>query len=73
VSAAYEEDITPQTPEAAKSFNAQLRSTAIAVGGASADGHKYGFMCECGCDGTVWLVLAEYDEQGGAWLDGHKA
>jgi hypothetical protein len=62
----------PQTPDAVSSFNKQLRATAVAVGGASADGHPYGFICECGCGETVRLVLAEYDEQGGAWLDGHK-
>jgi uncharacterized protein YgfB (UPF0149 family) len=62
----------PQTPEAAKSFNTQLRVTTVAVAGASADGHPYGFLCECGCQETVWLTLAEYDEQGGAWLAGHK-
>jgi hypothetical protein len=61
-----------QTPEAAKSFNDQLRRTAVAVGGASADGHPYGFLCECGCGATVSLVLADYDLQGGAWAEGHK-
>jgi hypothetical protein len=55
-----------------KAFNEQLRVTAIAVGGASADGHEYGFICECGCDETVMLVLADYDLQGGAWLEGHR-
>lgn len=63
----------PQTPEAAKSFNEQLRVTVVAVAGESADGHEYGFLCECGCGETVPLVLADYDEQGGAWLDGHNA
>jgi hypothetical protein len=62
----------PQTPEAATSFNNQLRVSVIAVAGASADGHEYGFLCECGCGETVRLVLAEYDEQGGAWLDRHE-
>jgi hypothetical protein len=62
----------PQTPEAAKSFNNQLRVSVIAVAGASADGHEYGFLCECGCGETVRLALAEYDEQGGAWLDRHE-
>jgi hypothetical protein len=61
-----------RSAEAAKSFNNQLRVTAVAVAGASADGHPYGFLCECGCGETVMLTLAEYDEQGGAWLDGHK-
>lgn len=62
----------PQTPEAAKSFNNQLRVTAVAIAGASADGHNYGFLCECGCGETVRLNLAEYDLQGGAWLEGHE-
>jgi hypothetical protein len=56
----------------AKAFNEQLRVTAVAIGGASADGHEYGFLCECGCGETVMLVLADYDLQGGAWLMGHK-
>jgi hypothetical protein len=62
----------PQTPGAAKSFNTQLRVTVVAVAGASADGPEYGFLCECGCGETVRLNLAEYDEQGGAWLEEHK-
>lgn len=44
----------------------------VAVGGAFADGHEYGFLCECGCGETVMLVLANYDLQGGAWLEGHR-
>jgi hypothetical protein len=55
-----------------KAFNAQLRRTAVAIGGESADGHAYGFLCECGCGETVMLVLADYDLQGGAWRPGHK-
>jgi hypothetical protein len=62
----------PSDAERAKAFNNQLRVTAVAVAGASADGHPYGFLCECGCGETVRLTLAEYDEQGGAWLDGHR-
>jgi hypothetical protein len=58
--------------ESAKAFNEQLRVTVVAIGGASADGHEYGFICECGCNGTVMLVLADYDLQGGAWLEGHR-
>ena len=57
--------------EKADAFNKQLRVTAVAIGGASADGHEYGFLCECGCGETVMLVLAEYDMQGGAWREGH--
>jgi hypothetical protein len=62
----------PRSAEAAKRFNQQLRETAFAVAGASADGHPYGFLCECGCGETVMRNLAEYDEQSGAWLEGHR-
>lgn len=58
--------------ERSRSFNQQLRRTVVAVAGASADGHPYGFLCECGCGETVRFVLAEYDEQDGAWIEGHK-
>jgi hypothetical protein len=58
--------------ERAKAFNGQLRVTVVAIGGASADGHEYGFLCECGCGETVMLVLADYDLQGGAWLMRHR-
>lgn len=63
----------PHSAEAAKSFNRQLRVTAVAIAGASADGREYGFLCECGCGETVMLVLAAYDEQGGAWFAGHRS
>jgi hypothetical protein len=58
--------------ERAKAFNDQLRVSVVAIGGASADGHEYGFLCECGCGETVMLVLADYDLQGGAWREGHR-
>lgn len=62
----------PTAAERATSFNRQLRVTAVAIGGASADGLPYGFLCECGCGETVTLSLAENDLQGGAWLEGHR-
>ena len=58
--------------DAARSFNTQLRATVVAVAGASADGHPYGFLCECGCEQTVMLMLAEYDLNEGAWIEGHR-
>jgi hypothetical protein len=61
----------PDDGERAKAYNDQLRVTVVAIGGASADGHEYGFLCECGCGETVMLVLADYDLQGGAWREGH--
>jgi hypothetical protein len=60
----------PQTPDAAKSFNDQVRATAVAIAGASADGHDYGFLWECGCEETVRLDLAELDFDG--WTDTTK-
>ena len=66
------EGITPQNPDAAKSFNTQLRVTAVAVAGASADGHAYGFLCECGCMGVAPTTLAEYEARGGSWIQGHE-
>jgi hypothetical protein len=62
----------PSNGQRAKAFNDQLCTTAVSIAGASADGHPYGFLCECGCGETVRLTLAEHDEQGGAWLDGHR-
>lgn len=62
----------PSDAERAKSFNTQLRVTVVAVAGESADGHRYGFLCECGCGEPIRLVLAEYDLEGGAWLEGHR-
>lgn len=62
----------PQTAEAAKKFNRQLRETAATLGGQGAARHEYGFACECGCGGTARLTLGQYDHQGGAWSPGHK-
>jgi hypothetical protein len=62
----------PGDREKAKSFNDQLRVTVVAVAGAHADGHEYGFLCECGCGEAVMLVLADYELEGGAWLEGHR-
>jgi hypothetical protein len=62
----------PPTAEAAKGFNRQLRQTAVVLAGHAGGGHRYGFVCECGCEQTVMLSLPEYERQGGAWLEGHK-
>jgi hypothetical protein len=61
----------PPTADAAKTFNNQLRATAEALGGLGTD-HRYGFVCQCGCGETARLTLAQYDECGGAWLEGHQ-
>lgn len=62
----------PPTAEAAKAYNKQLRQTAAVLAGHSGGGHKYAFVCECGCQQDTMLTLREYDRQGGAWLAGHK-
>jgi hypothetical protein len=64
----------PSKADAAKAFNKQLRATAMSLGGLGGSGvdHRYGFACECGCGGTVRLTLTEYEDQGGAWLAGHR-
>jgi hypothetical protein len=45
----------PPTAEAAKGFNRQLRQTAAVLAGHAGGGHRYGFVCECGCEQTVML------------------
>lgn len=30
------------------------------------------FLCECGCMERVEMTPAEYDAEGGAWLEGHR-
>jgi len=34
--------------------------------------HLIGFLCECGCMGVAASTRAEYEERGGAWLEGHE-
>jgi hypothetical protein len=63
----------PHAAGAAERFNQALRRAAETLGARGVKDHHYAFLCECGCDETVKLTLAEYDKQGGAWLDGHNA
>src|SRR5512146_27346 len=51
----------PRDPaSAARALNQQiLRLAEILVGGAD---HTYAFSCECGCDATVSLTPAQYDD-----------
>jgi hypothetical protein len=62
----------PLTAGAATAFNRQLRTTAEALGTPAPSDHLCGFVCECGCDETVELTLAAYDQQDGARREGHK-
>jgi hypothetical protein len=53
-----------------KALNMQIRRVAeMLIGGLV---HEYGFSCECGCGELVQLSAAEFDREGGAWLDGHR-
>jgi hypothetical protein len=36
------------------------------------DEREVGFFCECGCMGLVFATIAEYDEQGGVFIEGHE-
>jgi hypothetical protein len=36
------------------------------------DERPIGFFCECGCMGIAVRTPAEYRDQGGAWIEGHK-
>jgi hypothetical protein len=37
-----------------------------------ADEDLIGLFCECGCMATVAITCAEYERNGGAWLEGHS-
>jgi hypothetical protein len=47
----------------------QIRRLADLLGGLE---HAYGFTCECGCGEIVRLSAIQFDNEGGAWLDGHR-
>jgi len=56
--------------EKARALNMQIRRLADMLPGGLE--HVYGFSCECGCGETCQGSAAEFDHQGGAWLDGHR-
>lgn len=35
--------------------------------------HLIGLLCECGCMGIVAATRVRYEENGGAWLKGHRS
>jgi hypothetical protein len=53
----------------AKALNMQIRRLAEMLPGGRE--HVYGFSCECGCGETLQVSAADFDLEGGAWLDGH--
>jgi hypothetical protein len=61
-----------RSADTAKAFNRQLRATLEALGVTAADDYRHAFICECGCGEAAKITLAEYNEQGGAWIAGHR-
>lgn len=57
-------------PLITRQLNEEIRRFAETLPGVR--DHKYGFSGEDGCGKMVTLTVAEFDRQGGAWLDGHK-
>jgi hypothetical protein len=67
-------DDAPNSPKksdrawVARETNANIRQLAKSL----RDERPIGFFCECGCMEIVMLTTAEYEQQGGAWLEEHK-
>lgn len=36
------------------------------------DQYLIGMFCECGCGGMVAVTRADYETNGGVWIEGHK-
>jgi hypothetical protein len=53
-----------------RTLNMQIRRLAGMLPGGLH--HEYGFSCECGCGETVRRSAAEFDREGGMWLDSHS-
>lgn len=62
----------PHAADSARAFNRQLRATLKALGVTRTADHLHAFVCECGCGEVAKLTLAEYEDRGGAWLEGHE-
>jgi hypothetical protein len=59
---------TPNRASISKETNGYIRALARRFH----DRREVGFLCECGCMAIAIATLAEYDDQRGAWIDGHK-
>jgi hypothetical protein len=57
-------------PASAKALNAQIQILASMLPGGFA--HEYGFACECGCGEIAARSAAEFERDGGAWLEDHR-
>jgi hypothetical protein len=61
----------PETPDrawVARETNGHIRALASSLH----DERPIGFLCECGCMSIAFATLAEYEQAGGVWLEGHK-
>jgi hypothetical protein len=56
----------------ARQVNGHIREMAEALDSIVRDERPIGFFCECGCLETAEATLAEYEDQGGAWIEGHR-
>jgi hypothetical protein len=65
----------PRRPELAREVNAHILTLIHRIGAHVWLDQKrqVGFFCECGCMGVAPTTLVQYEDDGGAWLDGHKA
>jgi hypothetical protein len=59
---------TPDRASIAGETNGHIRALARSFH----DEREVGFFCECGCMGLVFATIAEYDEQGGVFIEGHE-
>jgi predicted component of type VI protein secretion system len=63
--------------EIAREVNAHIlaleaRLHEISVHSLWSDDDLIGLCCECGCMGTVASTRADYERNGGAWIEGHE-
>jgi hypothetical protein len=57
-------------PARAKALNEQIMRVARMLPGGTE--HGYAFTCECGCGGLARRTGPQFEQDGGAWLDGHR-
>lgn len=50
----------------------EARLNEISVHAVAAEQDVIRLFCECGCMGVLSVTRAEYDRDGGAWLEGHE-
>lgn len=59
---------TPDRASVSKETNQHIRALARSFH----DRREVGFLCECGCMSIALATLADYDEQAGVWIEGHR-